>query len=151
MKKAQAAMEFLMTYGWAIMVIFIVVGLLFALGIFDLPVPSTCSIPNPYICRDMKVDSSTDVFTIKLEAVNIDNSRDENRINSLTINGVSCSSFTNQVVKTASEAPVVSTCNFAGRLDFKQGTKFDGTISLKYVKFGGSVREVTGTFSGKAE
>ena len=72
MKKAQAAMEFLMTYGWAVLAIAVVVGLLFTLGIFDLPVPSTCDIPNPYICRDMKIDSLTDDFTIKLEAVNID-------------------------------------------------------------------------------
>lgn len=35
MKKAQAGMDFLMTYGWALLIVVIVVGALFGLGIFD--------------------------------------------------------------------------------------------------------------------
>jgi len=154
MKKAQAAMEFLMTYGWAILIIFVVIGLLFTLRVFDLPVPSTCNIPNPYICRDMKVDSSTDIFTIKIEAVNIDTSRNENRIKEITINGVKCTVFTNGNLKTASEAPVTASCDFSDsrwRLDFNKGSRFEGSILLEYIKFGGSARTVTGTFSGKTE
>ena len=33
-KKGQAAMEYLMTYGWAILIIIVVVGALFAMGVF---------------------------------------------------------------------------------------------------------------------
>lgn len=36
MRKAQAGLDFLMTYGWALLLIVLVVGALFALGIFDL-------------------------------------------------------------------------------------------------------------------
>ena len=36
MKKAQAGLDFLMTYGWALLLIVLVVGALFALGIFDI-------------------------------------------------------------------------------------------------------------------
>jgi len=35
MKKAQAGLDFLMTYGWALLLIVLIVGALFALGIFD--------------------------------------------------------------------------------------------------------------------
>ncbi len=35
MKKAQAAMEYLMTYGWAILIVIIVAAALIALGIFN--------------------------------------------------------------------------------------------------------------------
>jgi len=143
-------MEFLMTYGWAVLAIAVVVGLLFTLGIFDLPVPSTCDIPNPYICRDMKIDSLTDDFTIKLEAVNIDSQNENNRINSLIINGKPCT-FADNIVKTASESPVTKFCDFSGINDFSKGSRFEGTISLSYIKYGGSVRQVTGTFSGKTE
>jgi hypothetical protein len=38
MKKAQSAMEYLMTYGWAILIVIIVAAALFALGVFN---PST--------------------------------------------------------------------------------------------------------------
>ena len=34
MKKAQSAMEYLMTYGWAILIVIIVAAALYALGIF---------------------------------------------------------------------------------------------------------------------
>jgi len=37
-RKAQAAMEYLMTYGWAILIVIIVAAALFALGVFN---PST--------------------------------------------------------------------------------------------------------------
>ena len=34
--KAQSSLDFLMTYGWALLIIFVVVGAIFALGIFDI-------------------------------------------------------------------------------------------------------------------
>ncbi len=34
-RKAQSAMEYLMTYGWAILIIAVVLGALFSLGIFN--------------------------------------------------------------------------------------------------------------------
>lgn len=155
MKKSQAAMEFLMTYGWAVMIIFIVVGSLFYLGIFDFPVPTTCDIPNPYICRDLKIDSaSSNKFTIRIEAVNIDPASAENKVKSITINGITCTptSPMNTDLKTASEVPVNIECtNYATPLGISKGSKYEGTIVLGYQKLGGSVREVTGSFSGKVE
>ena len=35
LKKSQSAMEYLMTYGWAILVIAVVLGALFELGVFS--------------------------------------------------------------------------------------------------------------------
>ncbi len=35
MRKAQSAMEYLMTYGWAILIIAVVLGALFSLGVFN--------------------------------------------------------------------------------------------------------------------
>jgi hypothetical protein len=37
MRKGQAAMEFLMTYGWAILIVIAVIAALFAMGVFKLP------------------------------------------------------------------------------------------------------------------
>ena len=152
MKKSQAAMEFLMTYGWAVMIIFIVVGSLYYLGIFDFPVPTTCDIPNPYICRDLKIDSaSSNKFTVRIEAANIDPASAENKVKSLTINGITCTP-TSTDLKTASEAPVNIECNnYASPSSLSKGSRYEGTIVLGYQKLGGSAREVTGSFSGKVE
>ncbi|MFH0714508.1 MAG: hypothetical protein V1847_01655 [Candidatus Diapherotrites archaeon] len=42
-KKGQSALEYLMTYGWALVVIVIVIAALFAFGIFNPPSAGTCT------------------------------------------------------------------------------------------------------------
>ncbi len=42
-KKGQAAMEYLMTYGWAILIVIIVIAALWAMGVFTVTSPVTCS------------------------------------------------------------------------------------------------------------
>jgi uncharacterized protein (UPF0333 family) len=42
-RKGQAAMEYLMTYGWAILIIIVVVGALFAMGVFKTEGAVACS------------------------------------------------------------------------------------------------------------
>jgi len=42
-KKAQTAMEYLMTYGWAILIIIVVVAALYALGVFSVRTSVACS------------------------------------------------------------------------------------------------------------
>lgn len=39
MKKGQAAMEYLMTYGWAILIVIVVVAALYAMGVFRIGAP----------------------------------------------------------------------------------------------------------------
>lgn len=43
--KAQAAMEYLMTYGWAILILVVVVAALFAMGVFKTGTTVPCSNP----------------------------------------------------------------------------------------------------------
>ncbi len=65
MKKAQAAMEFLATYGWAMLVVLIVIGALAYFGVFDALnlLPQTCVISPRFSCSDFSVDvSSAKVF-----------------------------------------------------------------------------------------
>ncbi|MGC8662376.1 MAG: hypothetical protein ACP5RT_01160 [Candidatus Micrarchaeia archaeon] len=52
--KAQSAMEYLMTYGWAILIIAVVLGALFSLGVFNSSsMLGTSCIPNPgYMCQN---------------------------------------------------------------------------------------------------
>lgn len=44
MRKGQAAMEYLMTYGWAILIVIVVVAALYAMGVFRIGAPAVpCS------------------------------------------------------------------------------------------------------------
>ena len=60
-RKAQAAMEFLMTYGWALLAVLVVIGALAYLGILDVEtiLPERCTFPVPLNCQDHVVNSET--------------------------------------------------------------------------------------------
>ncbi len=68
--KAQSAMEYLMTYGWAILVIALILGVLYALGVFS---PSSlahneCVFPAGYSCLSTTLHQNGN-FTINLQQV----------------------------------------------------------------------------------
>jgi len=58
-RKGQAAMEFLMTYGWAILVVIVVLGVLATYGVFDVDtfIPERCNLPVDLNCKDHRLSS----------------------------------------------------------------------------------------------
>ncbi len=58
-KKSQAALEFLMTYGWAILVVLVAIGALAYFGVLspDKFLPSKCTLPAGIACADFKLSS----------------------------------------------------------------------------------------------
>ena len=61
-RKAQAAMEFLMTYGWALLAVLIVIGALAYLGVLDptILIPERCTIAAPLNCEDFVVSATVE-------------------------------------------------------------------------------------------
>jgi len=53
--KAQSAMEYLMTYGWAILIIAVVLGALFSLGVFSGSslIGNACIAGPGFLCNQM--------------------------------------------------------------------------------------------------
>ena len=68
MKKGQAAMEYLMTYGWAILIIIVVVAALYAMGVFKLPGGgmAPCSPCFPPASDVVYVDHTADSLVIRV-------------------------------------------------------------------------------------
>jgi hypothetical protein len=62
--RAQSAMEYLMTYGWAILIIAVVLGALFSLGIFGSGgLVSTACVAGPgFLCSSPVMDINGNVF-----------------------------------------------------------------------------------------
>ena len=56
-KKSQAALEFIMTYGWAILVVLVAIGALAYFGVLspDKFLPSKCTLQSGIACIDHKV------------------------------------------------------------------------------------------------
>jgi len=63
--KAQSAMEYLMTYGWAILIIAVVLGALFSLGVFSGAslLGTTCIASSGYLCSGLTYTHSNNQIT----------------------------------------------------------------------------------------
>lgn len=73
MRKAQAAMEFLMTYGWAILVVLAAIGALAYFGVLNPArlAPDTCTIGTGFTCDNNVIrDGPTASDTIQFRVVN---------------------------------------------------------------------------------
>ncbi|MBI2559224.1 hypothetical protein HYW20_07930 [Candidatus Woesearchaeota archaeon] len=60
-RRAQAALEFLMTYGWAILVVLVAVGALAYFGVLspDKFLPAKCTLQSGIACLDHRATSAT--------------------------------------------------------------------------------------------
>ena len=67
-KKSQAAMEFLMTYGWAILVVLVALGALAYFGFLnpDRFLPSKCTLSTGINCVDHRADGTTSTIDVIL-------------------------------------------------------------------------------------
>ncbi|MFH1470763.1 MAG: hypothetical protein ABIF01_03375, partial [Candidatus Micrarchaeota archaeon] len=67
-KRGQAAMEYLMTYGWAILVIVIVLAALLYLGVFNLAgkTPDLCQFQVGLQCSSFRLDASDDNLSLTI-------------------------------------------------------------------------------------
>jgi len=63
-RKGQAAMEYLMTYGWAILVILVVIGVLYWMGILNPKAPEACTFKAGFSCASYQLTPTT--FSLKL-------------------------------------------------------------------------------------
>lgn len=65
-KRGQAAMEFLMTYGWAILVVLVVIGALAYFGVLSPQklLPDKCTLPPGMLCDDYSLSETSGVQMI---------------------------------------------------------------------------------------
>ena len=68
MRKGQTAMEYLMTYGWAILIIMVVLAVLFYLGVLNPAglTPNQCTFPAGVTCVTYKLMSSTGLLVLDI-------------------------------------------------------------------------------------
>ena len=70
MRKGQAALEFLTTYGWAFLVILVMIGALAYFGILKPSrlLPDRCSIGPEFECIDYQISDSDDTIKMRLKS-----------------------------------------------------------------------------------
>jgi len=144
-KKAQAAMEFLMTYGWAILIVIVAIAALFFLGVFSGSAPNTCQIEAPFNC----LDSYSEDNNIYLQVGSLNSVKDVSSDGiTLKLNGdatVCATTTTMDPDPLPSGGKTTITC--VHNLDVDE--KFNGEIIITYdSKQGLGGKTARGTFSG---
>ncbi|NYZ76265.1 hypothetical protein H0N98_03375 [Candidatus Micrarchaeota archaeon] len=80
MARAQAAMEFVMTYGWMLLILVVVFAVLMTMGLLNPPKPVMCGLPATFTCKSMKLTTDSNL-TLDLY---------QNTGHDITVAGVNC-------------------------------------------------------------
>ncbi|MBI4158931.1 hypothetical protein HY500_01585 [Candidatus Woesearchaeota archaeon] len=144
-KKSQAAMEFLMTYGWAILIVLVAIAALYFLGVFSGKTANSCTLEPPFNC----IDSKSIGTSIVLQVGSLNSVKDVAPGDvTITVNGVACTSTTFSTVTLRSGGRTDITCSHGLAKD----EKFNGEISITYGnKVGLSGKAAKGTISGQIQ
>jgi len=146
-------MEFLMTYGWAILVVLAAIGALAYFGVLspDRFLPDKCTISPPISCLEYKASSVSGNITFNLQQDS------GNQLNITSVNVTpGCNVFNNGsgsswtvINNNEKTGPFTASCS---GLTGKSGQKFKGTIAVTYIPTDGVIaRSVSGTIQTKIE
>jgi hypothetical protein len=135
-RKAQAAMEFLMTYGWAILVVLAAIGALAYFGVLspDRFLPEKCTLPSGVACLDFTGTAATVTLVIQnsagfdMQSVNV-------YVNSTTAN-FGCTAAGDTTLTDGEKDTY--TCTTGGLAS----GKFKGTLSIGYTNAQTSMNHV---------
>jgi len=140
-KKGQAAMEFLMTYGWAILAAVIVVGVLwYIIGNPANLAGNRFMISQPFVQKGVSISATT-------VSINVLNGASE----SVTVTGIdfsdtACTDFAgSQAINAGAEQDFDIACTMAS------GDRFNSDITITYTQGSSTFEQTaTGSVSGKA-
>ncbi len=157
-RKGQAALEFLMTYGWAFLVILIVIG---AFVYFDVLnpaglVPARCSFPAGFSCSEFGVSESNGVqfvmvnrqgYSVQIENVTVTTSATSDP---LEIQCDGTTTDTNDPVTSGDRIiegrHLLYECEFTSGTEYVAGERFQGDIIVKFRRAGGLIdQQATGS------
>ncbi len=155
MKKGQAAMEFLMTYGWAILVVLAAIAALAYFGVLSPArfLPERCDFPAGLTCVDKAVIAgSTNTITMAIrnnvgDSVNITSASVPSGDNCGTVSSMTIGGVAPPVTVTNNQlVTVVITCS----ADLVADNRIKSDITLNYLKMEtGLTHPSAGTVTGR--
>ena len=138
-RKGQAAMEFLMTYGWAILAAVIVIGVLAYFGVFSPStyVPNQCVLSAPFGCNAGSA-SVTNGVTLELRHGVVG---EQYTVSSIAVGGCGANTTVNN--GTALSADTLYLIPIQCTPALVSGTKFRGDVTIIYTKVGSQVQQTS--------
>lgn len=149
MRKGQAAMEFLMTYGWAILVVLVAIGALAYFGVLSpsqfLPEKCTISTGSGLFCKDHQADSdASQRITLKIQNILTETVTiaigDAKVVFTKGASTITCTNTAAFSPTADGEVDLLLPCN----TDFEVGDKIKGDITITYTPTGGLKKTTTG-------
>ncbi len=143
-RKSQAAMEFLMTYGWAILVVLVAIGALAYFGVLspDRFLPSKCTLPAGIACTDFRIDAPSTINVVLRNGMGFDATSV-----SVTASGCTTADATPATIANGDLGSyAVTGCTLTA------GSKYSGDVNVTYTNADSSlVHVVQGSMTGRAE
>ena len=139
-KKGQAAMEFLMTYGWAILAAIIAIGVLAYFGVFSPGkyAPKAAIVNPPFYANAWNVKGGVGISEVNLEIKN--NGGEAYTVSNVVVSGCG-SDGVDQTIAAGDAGTFTASCG-----DLTVGDPFSGDITITYTK-SGSLVELSSTGS----
>ncbi|MBI2655130.1 hypothetical protein HYX06_01765 [Candidatus Woesearchaeota archaeon] len=140
---SQAALEFLMTYGWAILIVITAIGVLAYFGVLspDNFLPEKCSLPSGMTCLDYRVESYRVLLVLQ-------NSLGKTiTVNNITVSGNNQGCTDNEsITLKLNEKAVFAVTQCSNGIS---GQKFKGNMSVSYTIEGELSHDIKGTLKAK--
>ena len=139
MKRGQAAMEFLMTYGWAILVVLAAIGALAYFGVLspDRFLPEKCVMPSGLACLDFK-GTTTALSAVIQNSAGFDMSSV-----TVTVHGTSCTPASTTLSNGEKKTFTCSGTFTAGKLKTNATVAYtNAQTSMTYSKVGDFIVKV---------
>jgi hypothetical protein len=152
-KKAQAAMEFLMTYGWAILVVLVAVGALAYFGVLNPGkfLPSSCTIGPGLACGEFKVTATTGLTQVYVRN-GIGKSMGAIMMNLSQTSGGMCSGSAANPASIIDGAQQEFNFTCSDAVSASVGDRFKATITFAYTATGETLSHtMTGDLTTKVE
>ena len=120
-RKSQAALEFIMTYGWAILVVLVAIGALAYFGVLspDKFLPAKCIMPQGVGCVDHKATATSLAITIR-NSLGVDITVD-------AVKAQQCTALGSQGTLSNGASPTTYTLTCVNA-----GTKYNGAVNITY-------------------
>ncbi|MFH1592358.1 MAG: hypothetical protein ABIB47_03250 [Candidatus Woesearchaeota archaeon] len=151
MAKGQAALEFVMTYGWAILAVLVTIGSLAYFGVLNSVVflSSSCILAPGFSCEDFKIEDTGGLYLVLRNGLG-------KTLNNVNVQVTSCTSSTEAdsndewsagSILGGSDGIILTSCSEA-----TSSSKFSGDITITYVEEGGGIsHSVSGKITAKVE
>jgi hypothetical protein len=138
-RKGQAAVEFLMTYGWAILAAIIAIGVLAYFGVFSPGkfTPTASVLSPPLYANNWQIKTTG----VSIEVKN--NGGDDVTLGNVTIAGCA-------TINSGASLPASGLVTVTVPCTLTSGVAFKGDVTVNYLKTGSSLAsQSTGTVAGK--